>query len=64
MKTLHWCSSVRDISKAPNLENTVRNDEHWLLLDLMDHGVATYETETDEDGTQRSWRVKPEGSRK
>jgi len=57
------CTTVAQISKAPNLENTTSNDEHWLLLDLMDHGVATYESETGADGVVRSWRVKPEAKR-
>lgn len=58
MKTTHRVTTIREIDAAPNLENTVRNDKHWLLLDLMDHGYAVYETETDADGNQRSWRVK------
>ncbi len=57
------CYTIADIDAAPNLENDLRNDKHWLLLDLMDHKVAHYETTTDEMGRQTSERVRPGGSK-
>jgi hypothetical protein len=49
---------VADVDRAPNLEDTVRNDKHWLLWDLMNFGHAIYETTTDPTGAVKSRRVK------
>ncbi len=61
--TIVTCRTVRDVDKAPNLENTVRNDAHWLMLDLCDYKIAKYETYTDESGVVRSRRVKIDASK-
>lgn len=52
------CRTVADVSKAPNLENSIRDDRAWLLLDIYDRGYAIYETTTDADGNVKSYRVK------
>jgi hypothetical protein len=52
------CYTVADIDAAPNLENDVRNDKHWLLLDMQDHKRAVYETTTNDRGETKSVRVK------
>lgn len=56
--TIHTIHHLREIDSIPNLERDVRDDAAWLRLDIMDHGIARYETTTNERGETKSVRVK------